>query len=372
VDLGKAIPVRFPRATYLAVLPAIVAAGLFDIRYRFDGRLDLRPPLAAIVQQLLQDVTSELAKLEDQLQRLLTPEREKDEEATKQKSDTGGEEAASDPQDASPSQSPATGSAARQQTEVADNTLAQDPQDTQQEQESSGGDQTGSPPNSSSKQDRDGRQEKKNASGDQQAGSSNGESSVLNKLKDSMANLLSMMKPQPGDSGKQQTGKPRDGRSEDSRKQAGQPSDSANAEPGADSPQPGGAKSSSADQSSNPGADKQPGNGAGNEEGLKEIIRAEQLEAIGKLDAIFGKRARNIAGEFTAEATQGPQQLKTDYQQRNASHTDVHAKAERDEIPVAFQDYVQRYFELVKNAAAPVKRSSRAATAAARHSRSAR
>ena len=95
VDLRQAIPIRFPRASYLAVLPAIVAAGLFDLRYRFDARLDLRPPLAAIVQQLLQDVTSELAKLEDQLQRLLTPDPQKDEEAKKQKSDNGGEEAAS-------------------------------------------------------------------------------------------------------------------------------------------------------------------------------------------------------------------------------------------------------------------------------------
>ena len=105
------------------------------------------------------------------------------------------------------------------------------------------------------------------------------------------------------------------------------------------------------DSHRNQGADKQPGTGAGNEEGIKEIIRAEQLEAMGKLDAIFGKRAQNIAGEFTAEATQGPQQLKTNYQQRRADHIDVHAKAERDEVPVAFQDYVQRYFELVKDAA---------------------
>jgi hypothetical protein len=108
------------------------------------------------------------------------------------------------------------------------------------------------------------------------------------------------------------------------------------------------------------------------QEGIKEIIRAEQLEAMGKLDAIFGKRAQNIAGEFTAEATQGPQQLKTNYQQRSADHIDVHAKAERDEVPVAFQDYVQRYFELVKDAASPVKGSQREVTASTRRSRTAR
>jgi hypothetical protein len=39
---------------------------------------------------------------------------------------------------------------------------------------------------------------------------------------------------------------------------------------------------------------------------------------------------------------------------------------------VAFQDYVQRYFELVKSAPAPAKRSTNAAIAFPRHSRTAR
>jgi len=60
------------------------------------------------------------------------------------------------------------------------------------------------------------------------------------------------------------------------------------------------------------------------------LFRAEQLEAMGKLSAIFGRRAHNIAGEFTAAAPQGPPQLKTAYQQHNASHKDVHAKAQRE------------------------------------------
>jgi hypothetical protein len=332
--------------------------------------------LTAIVQQLLQDVTNELAKLEDQLQRLLAPDRQKDVEAEKQKPDAGGEDAtASNPPDTSAAKTSSSGSAARQQTEVADNKLAEEPQTAEQEQQSSGEPQAGSEPNSSPR-DRDGRQQqqkKSAAAGNPQSGSPSGESSMLNKLKDSMANLLSMMKPQSGAStGKPQNGKSRDGNSQDSRKQGDQASDSANAEPGAESAQPGGAKSSGAGQSSNPGADKQPGTGAGNEEEIKEIIRAEQLEAMGKLDAIFGKRAQNIAGEFTAEATQGPQQLKTNYQQRSADHIDVHAKAERDEVPVAFQDYVQRYFELVKDAASPVKGSQREVTASTRRSRTAR
>ena len=86
----------------------------------------------------------------------------------------------------------------------------------------------------------------------------------------------------------------------------------------------------------------------------------------------FGRRAQNIAGEFTAEAPQGPQQLKTAYQQRNASHKDVHAKAQRErEVPVAFQEYVERYFEVVKKAGAPAE-VPHAVTASTRGSRGAR
>jgi hypothetical protein len=146
----------------------------------------------------------------------------------------------------------------------------------------------------------------------------------------------------------------------------------ADAEPEANSSQPGSAQSPGTGQSSNPGLDKQAASGAGNEKGAKEIIRAEQLEAMGKLSAIFGRRAQNLAGEFTAEAPQGPQQLKTAYQQRNAAHKDVHAKAQRErEVPVAFQEYVERYFELVKKAGAPAK-VPHAVTASTRGSRGAR
>jgi hypothetical protein len=41
-------------------------------------------------------------------------------------------------------------------------------------------------------------------------------------------------------------------------------------------------------------------------------------------------------------------------------------------VPVAFQDYVQRYFELVKSAAAPAKGSPRAVTASTGRPRTAR
>ena len=64
---------KFPRAIYLAILPAIVAAGLFNLRYRMDAHLDLRTPMTGVLQQIVReivrDVKEELAKLQDELKR---------------------------------------------------------------------------------------------------------------------------------------------------------------------------------------------------------------------------------------------------------------------------------------------------------------
>ena len=193
---------------------------------------------------------------------------------------------------------------------------------------------------------------------------------MLNKLKDSMSNLLSMMKPQPADRASGSRENPGMAIRKTAGSKARRVPTPADAEP--EQIPATGKCAVAGDQSViQSRADKQAASGAGNEEGAKEIIRAEQFEAMGKLSAIFGRRAQNIAGEFTTEATQGPQQLKTAYQQRNASHKDVHAKAQRDEVPVAFQEYVERYFELVKKAGAPAK-VPHAVTASTRGSRGAR
>ena len=76
---------------------------------------------------------------------------------------------------------------------------------------------------------------------------------------------------------------------------------------------------------------------------------------MGKLNAIFGKRSRDLTGQVTAVAPPGPQQLKTSYAQRSVVHNTVQAKVDRDEVSLVFQDYVRRYFELVGKSPALVK-----------------
>ena len=82
---------------------------------------------------------------------------------------------------------------------------------------------------------------------------------------------------------------------------------------------------------------------------------------MGKLNAIFGKRSRDLTGQVTAVAPPGPQQLRTSYAQRSAVHNAVEAKVERDEVSLVFQDYVRRYFELVGKSPVFSKRSDRTA-----------
>ncbi len=84
--------------------------------------------------------------------------------------------------------------------------------------------------------------------------------------------------------------------------------------------------------------------GIGKQDGDKAAREAAELAAMGKLSEIIGKRAANISGEVMVEVSSGKQQLKTQYSQQNAAHTDSGGEINRDEVPLAYQQYVQQYF----------------------------
>jgi CO dehydrogenase/acetyl-CoA synthase delta subunit len=69
---------------------------------------------------------------------------------------------------------------------------------------------------------------------------------------------------------------------------------------------------------------------------------------MGKISEIIGKRAANMSGEVMVEVSSGKQQLKTQYTQRTAAHTEAGSEINRDEIPLAYQQYVQQYFEEIR------------------------
>ena len=131
-DIREAVPIRMPRIIYLAALPAVIAAGLFAWRYQFYAHLDLRAPMTNIVEALLKDVRSELAKLQDAVHEQKAPDPpdppEGEQPGTPAEAADAGQSEHANPSDTrdSASTTPAKGSASRQQTEVADNTMAED------------------------------------------------------------------------------------------------------------------------------------------------------------------------------------------------------------------------------------------------------
>lgn len=87
--------------------------------------------------------------------------------------------------------------------------------------------------------------------------------------------------------------------------------------------------------------------GIGHTNGDKEIKDAEQLKAMGKLAEIIGKRSANLTGDMTVETSSSNQQLKTQYSGRTGYHSDLGGEINRDEIPVAYRDYIREYMQLV-------------------------
>jgi hypothetical protein len=212
-------------------------------------------------------------------------------------------------------------------------------------------------------------------------------SSLMDKMRDAMSNLLSKLKipqqSQPGQSGKSnqsQQGKQQRGESGSGEKgekgkgqqqSKGSPSDDADSgEEGQGDQQTAQAgQGKSGDQSSD-SKSNDPNSGVGKQDGNKDIRDAEQAAAMGKLSEIYGKRAQNMTGEIMVEVNSGKQQqLRTAYSNRGATHRESGGEIHRDEVPLAYQDYVQQYFEKVragesKPAAAPLNGAAPAAAPA--------
>jgi hypothetical protein len=116
------------------------------------------------------------------------------------------------------------------------------------------------------------------------------------------------------------------------------------------SEKPAAAQSHASDASANrKGADSQ--SGIGRQDGEKSLREADQLRAMGKLDEIIGKRSASLTGDMTVETRSGHQTLQTQYSGRVGSHADLGGEIDRDEVPVALQQYVREYMEQVRKQA---------------------
>jgi len=188
-------------------------------------------------------------------------------------------------------------------------------------------------------------------------------------MKDAFANMMNKLKQPDQQEGQQQAdnkkGGEKGGQQKGGQQPGKQPGKGNEAQNGAE--QPGDDAADDAEKQANSqgqGGDKSASmqappdakSGVGKADGDKSIKDAQQLQAMGKISEILGKRAKDIAGEVMVEVNGGKQQLRTQYTNSTAKHTESGGEIHRDEVPLHHQHYVQQYFEEVRKQAAPAKK----------------
>lgn len=372
LDVRQAIPFRMPRSAYVVAALALLASSLFALRYGITRRLDFHPPLARLVEQ--QFGFEQKVVLAKNIRR--QPPRAGHAE------DTGEDMAAQDPNQSGEPEASEGQDAENAGNQAADKKGTSNRKDTQKQsdnadQQSAADDQNESadqPENPSDPRSAasPGQQQRnrqsdpgKQSSAQPDANGSGESSSLLTKMKDAFQNLLSRVKPQQSNAGSQQSadqnarqqgkdrqnsGKQQPGK-DGQRGNAGQQGESQDGQSGdraESSPDPQGNASGKGDSKQ---PSKQPGSGVGRQDGDKSIKQAEQLAAMGKISEIIGKRSANLTGEATVEVQSTSQTLRTPYSQRGAEHAQAGAEINRDEIPVALEAYVEKYFEQMRKQA---------------------
>ncbi|MEO7651428.1 MAG: hypothetical protein ABIZ80_13265 [Bryobacteraceae bacterium] len=371
LDAGQAIPLLIPRIAYLFGCLFLGAASLFVVRYGFERRIDLRAPLSRILMDAFgggeqvaalqprkggkkpwdgptpQAVAVNQQNPESQGKLDAAPDSVLDTVDTPDVNQVASEAGVK-------SKGAASGSEAGEGERA--------------EEGSEGSDAEGQKPASGPEGEKGDK--KGDQSGGKQAPNAPGEnSSLASKLREAMSNMLSSLKPPSSGANQQQsqTGKDgQQGKSEQAKsgqkgqmgkgqKQGDQPSDSQEGEGGDDAESGKSAEGSSSGKSSDQQASHNPGSGMGKQDGAKDAKLAEQLAAMGKISEIIGKRSASVTGEVTVEVNSSRQQLRTPYSDSLAAHGESSGEINRDEVPLAYQHYVQQYFEEIRKTPAPVK-----------------
>jgi hypothetical protein len=360
VDPRRAMPVEAPRGVYVAVLLAVAAGTLFAARYGVQRSLDLRPPLSRALVDLF--------RFPAQAAKIAEPEAPSNQPdvgevvAPPDKRQAGRAEHPTDPANGMPPGDLA--SAARNGEAPGDELRDGARGSDQQERESSrngaersqGEESSPSPP----------APEAPSKEADSRPAPSKEQSDLIRKLQDAFANLLAKLKIPPmagegrrtSERGTSEGSKTERGEGQKGEQAAGNPdgegtpvADPRGHRTGESAQQAQAGKGEGADQRSDqPGSD-QAQSGIGTKDGAKSLRAQEQLEAMGRLSEILGKRAENITGEVMIEVSSGDQTLQTPYADRHAGHREAGGEIHRDQVPLIYQEYVQRYFEQVRKAA---------------------
>lgn len=371
-----ASPMIWPRTTYAAAALALTAFTLVGIRYGILNTLDLSAPVSEAVADVFrftmpaakkQSARQDRNKLDEELKKLgLTVDENAKDELTKIELAKEGEITTADIPDVNDLSDTARGEKGKSSVEGKGTNPG----------EGEGGegsqDSQNSDPNDAGKEGKadDGKQQNaKNGKQGSKSGDNNlqaNNNSMLDKMKDAFSNMMNKMKmPNQQDAPQtaNQKGAEKGGQQKGGGQQPGkQPGKGNEAQNGAEQPGEEGADASEkqanaqgqgGDKSASMQAPPDAKSGVGKADGDKSIKDAEQLQAMGKISEILGKRAKDIAGEIMVEVNGGKQQLRTQYSDSQARHAENGGEIHRDEVPLQHQQYVQQYFEEVRKQAAP-------------------
>ncbi len=377
IDARVAVPFTRSRFAWPAAGLALVACGLFAVRYAVTGTMSMEPSLVKMAYDTFFGTTPQQAKNNIRKQAV----------DPNNPLDPGNPDAPTTQNDQTPDSQLQTvetpdvnNSAAADQSKEAAKGEKSSPDDTQGDNGEKGekGEQSANQDDKGNQDKKDGAKGDKSKEGKQDAKNQNANSensSMLDKLKDAMANMLNKMKSAPpkeaqsaqnsqdSKSGSQEKGQ------KSAQNQKGSQSESQDADAQSDQQQQQGDKSEqkqsanakSGDKSQDKNNSPDAKSGIGSSDGDKAAREAEQLKAMGKISEILGKRAQNVTGEVMVEVGSTKQQLKTPWAQKEATHVEAGSEIHRDEVPLMYQQFVQQYFEAIRKGTDPKAGSGKVA-----------
>lgn len=371
-----AIPMQWPKTTYAVAALSLAAFTLVGIRYGILNTLDLSAPVSEAVIDVFrfssitgkrQMAKSEQTKLNEELQKLgLSPDENAKDELTKIEMAKEGEISTADIPDVNDLSDTVRGEKGKAATEgkgtnPGEGEGGEGTQDSQN--------QDPNDPGKQGKSEEGKPQDAKNAKQGTKSGDNNlqaAKNSMMDKMKDAFANMMNKLKQPNPQEGQQQAanqkGGDKGGQQKGGQQPGKQPGKGNESQKGAEQPGDEGAEANEKQaQAQGQGGDKSASmqappdakSGVGKADGDKSIKDAEQLQAMGKISEIIGKRAKDIAGEVMVEVNGGKQQLRTQYSNSAAKHTESGGEIHRDEVPLQHQQYVQQYFEQVRKQSTP-------------------
>jgi hypothetical protein len=370
-DVQRGLPFFAPRTLYVNAALAAIVCSMFGVRYGINHSLDLRPSLVRIGFDGFLGQPRDVAdakRLRGQ-RPFIQDNREKGMAADpwQAKGDDPNAapdaalDAANEQEVSSPNGTP-DGAAKSKATGTEQPPAGEDPLDSSDKGDNSQAGSDAGDSNSPQGNSQNDKQESgmKNSG---QSGTAGENSSLSEKMRDALANLLAKLKPNKND-GKQSSSQSQSGSqssqqksqsadSNSSQSQSKQQADGdASAQSQGDQQSQDGSQQSAQGKSEGKSTDKPNSpdgkSGIGKQDGDKSAREAAELAAMGKISEIIGKRAANVSGEVMVEVASGKQQLKTQYSQRKAEHSEAGSEINRDEVPLAYQQYVQQYFEEIR------------------------